>query len=68
VSGGAFCATGTTTLTTTGATGGTFSATPAGLVIDPATGVIDLAASHRIHTPLLTALALHHVQELLLRK
>jgi hypothetical protein len=45
VSGGAFCATGTTTLTTTGATGGTFSATPAGLVIDPATGVIDLAAS-----------------------
>jgi hypothetical protein len=34
VSGGTFCATGTTTLTTTGATGGTFSATPAGLVID----------------------------------
>src|SRR5678815_4268850 len=45
VSGGTFCTTGTTTLTTTGATGGTFSATPAGLVIDPATGVIDLAAS-----------------------
>jgi lipopolysaccharide export system protein LptA len=45
VSGGTFCVTGTTTLTTTGATGGTFSATPAGLVIDPATGVIDLAAS-----------------------
>jgi hypothetical protein len=32
-------------LTTTGATGGTFSATPAGLVIDATTGVIDLAAS-----------------------
>src|SRR4030095_11052590 len=45
VSGGTFCATGTTTLTTTGATGGAFSATPAGLVIDPATGVIDLGAS-----------------------
>jgi hypothetical protein len=45
VSGGTFCATGTTTLTTTGATGGTFSATPAGLVIDVNTGVIDLGAS-----------------------
>src|SRR5678810_556975 len=45
VSGGAFCATGTTTLTTTGATGGTFSALPAGLAIDAATGAIDLAAS-----------------------
>src|SRR6185369_7459125 len=45
VSGGAFCATGTTTLTTTGAVGGTFSALPSGLVIDPATGAIDLAAS-----------------------
>src|SRR5260370_23502596 len=30
---------------TTGATGGTFSATPAGLVIDANTGVIDLGAS-----------------------
>ena len=45
VSGGTFCSTGTTTLTTTGATGGTFSATPAGLVIDATTGVIDLGAS-----------------------
>jgi hypothetical protein len=45
VSGGTFCATGTTTLTTTGAVGGTFSATPAGLVIDATTGVIDLGAS-----------------------
>src|SRR4029079_15349149 len=45
VSGGTFCATGTQTLTTTGAVGGTFSATPAGLVIDANTGVIDLAAS-----------------------
>jgi hypothetical protein len=45
VSGGTFCASGTTTLTTTGATGGTFSATPAGLVIDATTGVIDLGAS-----------------------
>jgi hypothetical protein len=45
VSGGAFCTTGTTTLTTTGATGGTFSATPAGLAIDAATGAIDLVAS-----------------------
>jgi hypothetical protein len=32
-------------LQTTGATGGTFSATPAGLVIDANTGVIDLGAS-----------------------
>jgi hypothetical protein len=38
VSGGTFCTTGTTQLTTTGATGGTFSATPAGLVIDATTG------------------------------
>ena len=45
VSGGTFCATGTTTLTTTGATGGTFSASPAGLVINATTGVIDLATS-----------------------
>jgi hypothetical protein len=30
-------------LTTTGATGGTFSAAPAGLTINGATGVIDLA-------------------------
>jgi hypothetical protein len=45
VSGGTFCATGTTTLATTGATGGTFSATPAGLVINVNTGVIDLGAS-----------------------
>src|SRR6185503_9415984 len=45
VSGGTFCTTGTTTLTITGATGGTFSATPAGLVIDANTGQIDLAAS-----------------------
>jgi hypothetical protein len=45
VSGGTFCATGTTTLTTTGATGGTFSASPAGLNINTTTGIIDLAAS-----------------------
>jgi hypothetical protein len=45
VSGGTFCNSGTTTLAVTGTTGGTFSATPTGLVIDPATGVIDLAAS-----------------------
>ncbi|HEV8081189.1 MAG TPA: T9SS type B sorting domain-containing protein, partial [Chitinophagaceae bacterium] len=45
VSGGTFCATGTTTLTTTGATGGTFSASPAGLNINAATGVINLATS-----------------------
>ena len=45
VSGGTFCATGTTTLTTTGATGGTFSASPAGLNINATTGVIDLAGS-----------------------
>jgi hypothetical protein len=68
VSGGTFCATGTTTLTTTGATGGTFSATPAGLVIDANTGVIDLGALHLIHMTLLTVLELHHVTELLHRK
>jgi hypothetical protein len=45
VSGGAFCATGTTTLTTTGAVGGTFSASPAGLVIDASYRCNDLAAS-----------------------
>src|SRR4029434_3486134 len=45
VSGGTFCNSGTTALTVTGTTGGTFSATPSGLVIDPATGVIDLGAS-----------------------
>src|SRR4029453_10555691 len=45
VSGGTFCNSGTTTLAVTGTTGGTLSATPAGLVIDPATGVIDLGAS-----------------------
>src|SRR6202008_4800551 len=45
VSGGTFCATGTTTLAVTGTTGGTFSATPAGLVIDATTGVIDLGPS-----------------------
>jgi hypothetical protein len=44
VSGGTFCATGTTTITTTGATGGTFSA-PAGLVINATTGVINLGTS-----------------------
>src|SRR5438876_7466295 len=44
VSGGTFCATGTTTLTTTGATGGTFSSLPSGLVIN-ASGVINLGAS-----------------------
>ena len=45
VSGGAFCRTGTTILITTGATGGTFSASPAGLNINAATGAIDLGAS-----------------------
>ena len=45
-SGGTFCQTGTNpTPTVTGQTGGTFSATPAGLSIDPATGAINLAAS-----------------------
>jgi predicted outer membrane repeat protein len=45
VSGGTFCNSGTTTLAVTGTTGGTFSALPAGLVIDAATGAIDLGAS-----------------------
>ena len=68
VSGGTFCATGTTTLTTTGATGGTFSATPAGLVID-ATQVRSILEHQRlVHMTLLIALELHHVQELLLRR
>lgn len=41
-----FCQTGTNPLATiSGTIGGTFSATPAGLVIDPSTGEIDLAAS-----------------------
>jgi hypothetical protein len=68
VSGGTFCNSGTTTLVVTGTTGGTFSATPAGLVIDPATGVIDLEHLQLIHTLSRTALERHHVQELLRRK
>ncbi|RYZ47158.1 MAG: hypothetical protein EOP49_22095, partial [Sphingobacteriales bacterium] len=43
-SGSPFCATGAATVTITGQTGGTFSATP-GLVIDPSTGTIDLSGS-----------------------
>ena len=43
--GSPFCATGTANVTITGQAGGTFSATPAGLSIDPATGAINLAAS-----------------------
>src|SRR5205814_613142 len=45
VSGGTFCSTGTTTLTTTGATGGTFSASPAGLSLNANNGAINLATS-----------------------
>jgi hypothetical protein len=45
VSGGTFCNSGTTTLAVTEPQGGTFSALPAGLVIDAATGAIDLGAS-----------------------
>ncbi|RYD95011.1 MAG: hypothetical protein EOP50_08645, partial [Sphingobacteriales bacterium] len=44
--GSPYCiSTGTATVTHTGTTGGTYSATPAGLSIDAATGAIDLAAS-----------------------
>ncbi|MET0634679.1 MAG: gliding motility-associated C-terminal domain-containing protein [Chitinophagaceae bacterium] len=43
--GGPFCRIGTANVTITGQTGGTFSA-GAGLVIDPVTGTIDLAASN----------------------
>ena len=39
-----YCATGTATVTQTGTSGGTYSSTT-GLVIDPATGAINLAAS-----------------------
>ncbi len=42
--GSPYCATGAATVTRTGQNGGTFSST-AGLVIDPATGEVDLAAS-----------------------
>jgi hypothetical protein len=62
VSGGTFCATGTTTLTTTGATGGTFSA-PAGLVINAATGVIDLATSTPNTYTISYSMEQHHVPE-----
>jgi large repetitive protein len=45
-SGSSFCQTGTTTPTITGAAGGTFTASPAGLVfISTSTGEIDLASS-----------------------
>jgi uncharacterized protein YjbJ (UPF0337 family) len=43
--GSPYCATGTATVTTPSITGGTYSATPAGLDITPSTGAIDLAAS-----------------------
>ncbi|GAA4322357.1 beta strand repeat-containing protein [Flaviaesturariibacter amylovorans] len=44
--GSPYCdATGTATVTRTGTTGGTYSATPAGLAIDATTGTIDLGAS-----------------------
>jgi ABC-type antimicrobial peptide transport system ATPase subunit len=62
-----FCTTGTTTLTTTGATEEHSQQHPAGLVIDATTGQIDLAASTPITTTLLTALEQRHVRELLLR-
>jgi hypothetical protein len=68
VSGGAFCATGTTTLTTTGAVRWNILSTPAGLVIDADTGALILQHRHLIHTLLLTALEQRHVTELLLRK
>lgn len=41
----AYCAAGTASVTRAGLAGGSFSASPAGLVIDPATGTVDLAAS-----------------------
>ncbi len=40
-----YCATGLAAVTQTGQTGGTYTATPAGLVIDATTGSIDLVAS-----------------------
>jgi len=43
--GSPFCNTGTTTVSLTGNTGGTFSASPAGLSINTTTGAIDLANS-----------------------
>lgn len=43
--GGPYCATGTATVTQTGITGGTYSASPAGLSINSTTGTIDLGAS-----------------------
>src|SRR5206468_10908896 len=42
--GSPYCQTGTATVTQTGTAGGTYTA-PAGVVIDPVTGDIDLAAS-----------------------
>jgi hypothetical protein len=63
VSGGTFCATGTTNLTNNGATGGTFSAAPAGLSINATTGVIDLAASTPELILLLIVLEQLHVME-----
>src|SRR5258705_8179149 len=45
VSGGTFCGIGARRLEVSGATGGTFSATPAGLAINATTGVIDLGGS-----------------------
>ncbi len=42
--GSPYCATGTAAVTQTGQGGGSYSSTP-GLIIDPPTGIIDLAAS-----------------------
>src|SRR4030095_3726555 len=43
--GSPYCNTGTATVTKSGTNGGTYSATPAGLSINPTTGAINLAAS-----------------------
>ncbi len=58
--GSPYCATGTATVTLTGTAGGTYTA-PAGVVIDAATGDIDLVQVHLEHILLLIHLLQEHV-------
>ena len=55
-----YCATGTATVTQTGTAGGTYTA-PAGVIINAATGDINLRQAHLELTQLLTSLQLVHV-------
>ena len=55
-----YCATGTATVTQTGTAGGTYTA-PAGVVINAATGAINLQPAHLVLIQLLIHSQLVHV-------